>query len=798
MFNHLFKIGIRNLLKNKVYSVINITGLAIGLAASLLIANYVIYELSFDNFYSNRKHIYRLLFSDDKGQTFGKASYVAGPELKDHFSQVRQYVRFYNFWGPNTVRYNDEIFSEHKLLYTDSTVFKVFGFPFIKGSPENALRNPNSIVITQSMASKYFGEEDPVNKILIIDNTYNYQVTGVIKDIPANSHIHFDFLVNDDSRIGQFDFRNSWGFNEVTSYVLLSPENSTGEIQPAIQKFFHQQIGKELPSSEKEQTDKYHLYLQPLWEVHLFSSSFRDNLEPQGNISFVIIFSAIALLIILIATFNYVNLTTAFTLNRLREFGLKRVIGAGRGKILLQHIIESMLIILIALGIGVIIREIAWSPFSTMMGIGEVTSFGNKLMILLPVAGLIVLIGIISGTYLGIILLRHSTLETLKGKNYIGTRKSPLKRFSIIAQFSATIILVICTLIINGQLKYLQHENLGFNPGQLIRVDMNNNDEVKNFNVLKNNLQKNPGILGVSESSGVPPNQYHNSDVDIPEDPGTESVNMKNFFCDEGFINLLGMEIVKGRNFSPDIPSDRNHAFILNETAVRELGLKNPIGVRLKDGWGNKTGKVIGVVKDFHFKSFRDKIGPAIFSLDDFHNIYCMVVKISPEDVAGTLSFIRNEWKSVNPGWPFVYHFVDEDFARLYLKDRQTGQVISFFAVIALFISCFGLYGLVSFMTENRNREIGIRKINGATAGNIISLFTGNFIRWIALAFIFSAPVAWYFMSQWLNNFAYKIDIHWWVFVLAGLATMIIAVLTIGFKTWQAARRNPVEILRYE
>ena len=799
IWNYL-KIAGRYLWKNRTYTLINVSGLAIGLACCLLIASYVADELNYDGFNRHKDHIFRLLSHDkSEGATTAKAAYVAGPELKAHFGEVLDYVRFYNFWNPNSIRYQDKVFSERKLYYTDPSAFKIFSFEFLEGNPETALKTPNSVVITQSMARKYFGKAEPMGKTLIVDNRFDFQVTGVIRDMPHNSHFHADFLANEQTQVNQFgDYKNSWLFNEFATYLLLSPKTSGVGFQKKIQPFINRQMRAKQETADNPEVANVQVLLQPLSRIHLYSANIADNLESQGNIAQALMLSVIALLILAIACFNYINLSMATSLKRIKELGLRKVIGASRRQIMLQYVSEALMLSGIALATALVLVNLCFPLFNTKMGTGLKGIFAAQPVALALIVGLTIVVAALSGSYLSYFAMRFPVAGVVVGKNRVIQKGNSLKKTLVVVQFSVTIILIISAFIIYRQLDYLQKSSLGFNKKQLLVVNMNDRKEVEKFQALKSKLLGFKHISGVSKASGVPPNPYHFSDVSVVGNSLHPEVEMKNFFVGYDFVDVLGLQITQGRNFSREHATDNTAAFILNQTAAKSLGIQHPIGTELHNNWGNKTGKVVGIVKDFHFKSFHEQIEPAILSLEDLDNIYSMVVKIAPDDIPATLSYIQAQWKAVNPDWPFVYHFVDDDFQALYQKDIRTGQAIGFFAGLALLISCFGLFGLVSFVTESRTKEIGIRKINGASFRDIFVLISGNFAILILIAFIVAIPIGYYLAQQWLHNFAYKTNVPWWFFAVAGLTTMAIATLTIGYKTTRAARKNPVEALRYE
>ena len=789
MLKNYFKIIIRNLLKQKINSLIHVAGFAIGIACALLILLWVQHELSYDKYHKNAKHIYRIITEDTRDNKIQADSpFRLAPELKQLYPGILEYARFSHYWE-GVIKYNSKIFNENRLIYADPSLFNIFSWKLLKGNSATALDNPNSVIITQSMAQKYFGHDDPMGKALILDNEKELLVTGIIEDIPQNSHFKFDFLLPISEIHNKFgDWLNNWSCIEFNTYLLLDEALPASELQAKLIDFEKRYIDRGL----------WQFSLQALTDIHLHSSDLRWEHGGRGNIEYVTIFSAIAVLILLIACLNYMNLATARSTLRTKEIGIRRTVGSSRIQLVYQFLGESLILSLFGLIIAFLLAELALPVFNGLVGEELDIPYGNYLFHLIMIS-IALGVGIIAGSYPAFVLSSLNVVRSLKGESISVTEGINFRKLAVVFQFTISIILIVGTIVIYRQLQFVQSRNLGFNKEQLISIKVQDSDRVQSYERYKNAISQNVNILSVSAATSVPPNRYQYTSVYPEGIEGEERWNwtMKSFFVDYSFIQMMGMEIIEGRDFSKELLSDKNGAIIINEAAVQALGWTSAIGKKLVNSWDNQTATVIGVVRDFHFKSLKDPIEPAFLKLYSRWVGY-VVVRIRPQNIPTTLAFLENKWNEQNPEWPFTYHFIDESFENLYQSEKRLGQLIGIFSGIAIFIACLGFFSLSLFTIERRTKEIGIRKILGASVSGMMAMLSTQFTKWVLLANIIAWPIAWFTMNKWLQSFAYRIKIDWWVFALAGGLTLLVALLTVSWQAIRAAMANPVKNLRYE
>lgn len=792
MFSNYLKIAFRNLTRHKVYSLINLSGFSVGMACFILIMLYIQFECSYDRFHKNAKHICRIL-SEDQEDNYVEADapFRLGPELLEEYPEVEQYTRFYNFWGPTVVSCGQKTFREANFIYSDPAVTHIFSFDFIKGNPQSALQTPKSIIISQTAARKYFCENDPIGKVLTIDHQYEMEVKGVYKDFPQNSHLHFDFIAFEPQRVRMFGSTlEEWHFINFKTYLLLVKGSSPEALEKRLPDFIERHIGK-------GETSNYKFMLQPLTDIYLHSSHLKWKDLYSGDIKTIYILIAIAILILLIASFNYINLSTARSTIRAKEVGIRKVVGAHRTQLIKQFLGESLILTFLAMILALAYVEIVLPYFNRLVDRNLHLNFTKDWSFLVGIIGVTLIIGLISGIYPAFFLALFDPVQVIRGKVYSNLKNANFRTVFVILQFGISVALIICTITVKMQLQYLTNKNLGFNKEHLIAVNIFDDRIKNNYQPLRTAMLQNPRILDVSSASSVPPDHYHYSRVQPEGAKENESLGAKYFFVDHNFINMLGIDLVKGRSFSKDFSTDIKEAVIINETAAKELGWNSPIGKKLHLWWNNKTCIVIGVVKDIHFKSLHEKIEPTVFTLDS-SNRYVMVVRIKPENIQNTLAFMKTKWQQFNPEWPFNYHFVDEAFDSLYRTEQRLGKIISSFSILAIFIACLGLFGLASYTTTQRTKEIGMRKVLGASISGIVVLLTKEFVRLVVVANLIAWPFAYYAINRWLQNFAYRIHISWWTFLLAGALALVIALLTMSYQAIRAATANPVEALKYE
>jgi putative ABC transport system permease protein len=807
MLKSYFKIALRNLVRFKAYSTINITGLAIGMACCILILLYVFDELSYDRFNENSDRIYRITIDGTLGEKNTFRAAVSPAPMRNTFLQeypeVEAVTRFKSFGFP-VMRYGDKVFSEEKFFWVDSTFFDVFTVEFVRGDPKTALTQPESVVLTEKMAKKYFGDEDPVGKLINSDNERDYKITGVVKEFPVNSHLHFDFLAS----ISTYSFveEQGWLDNDYYTYILLREgfpsEQFEAKLRGVVEKYVFPVLERFLNVSMedlKKSGARYEYILQPLTDIHLYSN-LDVEIEPNGDIAYVYIFSLIALGILLIACINFTNLSTARSSNRLKEIGVRKTLGSSRKQLVKQFLTESVLMTFIAVIISLIIIEVTLPFFRELVNkhltFGFFTSaFSIPLLILF-----ILLVGTIAGAYPALYLSSFNPVKVLKKK--IGNSgKSPwLRSGLVVVQFAVSITLFIGTIIVYNQLNYISNKKLGFNDEQVVVVKKTD-DIGRYMESFRNDLKSVSGVINAS-----------NSNIIFGEDLGntayrrygtTDNHLMNIMFADYNFASVYGIEMVQGRYYSEYYGSDTS-AVVMNETAAKELGVyDNPIGKLIEhphgDGEAPDVYTVIGVMKDFHFQSLHRRVEAIIIRLYNPGRFGRNVsVKINPYNISKKLEDIEEVWHKYAGNQAFEYTFFDEEFAKVYEVEKRTEIIVSVFSVLAILIACLGLFGLAAFTTEQRTKEVGIRKILGASVPGIVFLLLKDFAKWVLISNIIAWPIAYFALSRWLEDFAYRIDVSLWTFISASIAAMLIAIFTVSYQSIKAATANPVKSLRYE
>jgi putative ABC transport system permease protein len=804
MYRNYLLVAWRNLVRHKTFSLINVTGLAVAMACSLLMALYVADELSYDRFHANHHRIFRVGYSFLKSGSDLERNAVVhmslAPRLQTAFPAIQKAVRL-DFWK-QPLQYGTTKHPENVIVFADSSFFDVFSFPFAKGSPRTALRGPNTAVVTQTAATTYFGTADPIGKVLDV-NGRPLMVTGVLKDIPSNSHFRFDVL----SSIATIDkeypeFMRGFGYGgSHYTYLLLKNASDAAKLEAGLPQFVKTHVGKDA---------KPQYFLQRLTDIHL-RSDLSGELEANGDIRYVYIFSAVALIILFIACINYTNLTTARALDRAREVGMRKVIGASRRQLVAQFLGESLLIALLALVVACALVGLAMPFFNQLAG--KALTFpllrdGKLLPGLLAFAGLL---GVLAGLYPALLLSGFRLTQVLKGKISLAGRPAlSLRKGLVVFQFAASIALITGTLLIEGQLNYIRTKKLGINPVQVVTVPLNN--VAGQYPALRTELLRSPHVVAVGAISNDLVSGGSNwSQYKVEDGAAREDVNIPTMVIDYDLLPTMQARIIAGRGFSRNFPTDSTAAYLVNESAARLLGLKQPVGRRIsgnvyfQDEKGNigavrKQATIIGVVQDFHFASLHDKIKPVVFSLPEnkFIKPRLMHVRISGKDVPAAIAHLKEVWARFEPENPVAPAFMDEEIDKLYRAEARFLQVFTTFAGLAILIAGLGVLGLASLTTAQRTREIGIRKVLGASVGQVTVLLSKDFLWLVAVSNLLAWPVAWYAMRQWLDGFAYRTPLNWWVFVVAGLAALAIALLTVSFQSIRAALANPVESLRSE
>ena len=808
MLKNYLKVAFRNLIRFKTYSFINIAGLAIGIACCLLILLYIQNELSYDRFNKKADRIFRINTDLKFGATelaIPVCSDMMGPMLKQDFPQVEEYTRIYNFGGKKMVKKGNNFNTEQKIAYVDSTFFKVFTFPALAGNTDNILNEPNTVVITKSIAKKYFNTVDAVGKYIETDDNGRtlYKVTAVIKDMPENSHFRFDFL---------FSMKNlnyDWG-NFVSSnfhtYLLLKKGVDYKKFEKNFSiyndKYVFPYAKKHIQVNSKEEFEragnKIEYSLIPITKIHLYSKRIQE-ISPAGNIQYVYIFSAVALFILLIACINFMNLTTARSANRAREVGIRKVLGTERKSLIYQFLTESTLTALIAVILAIVIVYHVLSFFNNISGkelsINALYSSSILLFLLL----LPFLIGLIAGSYPSFFLSRFSPIEIIKGRLSSGSKGGGLRSALVVFQFAASIILITGTIIIYKQLNFIQNKNLGYQKDQVLIIDDVYNLG-KNIEAFKNEMLKINGVTSgtISGFLPIPSARNFSAFYNKAEMVSESGFTMQRWKIDYDYLKTLGIKLIKGRNFSPGFGSD-SLSLIINEAAEKQLGYKDPLNEKLYTwvGGGRLVSyNIIGVVKNFHFESFHQDIGPLCFVHGRNNDLASF--KINAAQTPNILKEAEVIWKRMASGMPFSYKFMDDSFSEVYKAEQQVGTLALSFSILAIFVACLGLFGLATFLAEQKTKEIGVRKVLGASVPSILSMLSKEFTKWIVIANVIAWPLAYYFMNKWLQEFAYRIEIGWWIFALSGIIAIIIALLTVSIQALKAAIANPIKSLRYE
>lgn len=807
MFKNYFKTAYRSLVKNKFYTSINIIGLAVGIATCLLIFLYVLNEMSYDRYNVNADRIYRVNNEVKFGGNhfdLAVAPAMMGPTMVKDFPEVKQYTRI-QWHGSLLVRKGNRNLRENRVAYGDSTLFEVFTLPMIDGDPKTALSEPNSLVITESMAKKYFNSTDVVGKTLLINDTANYKITGVIKDIPVQSHFHFDFFVDASE---DPDSRNdSWISENWNTYILLNKNADVKKLVPKMNAMLDQYVGPEIQGVAHLTMDQFkkgggfiRASLTPLTDIHLHSNKTGE-LEGNSSIEFVYIFSAITLFILLIACVNFMNLATARSSNREKEVGVRKVLGSLRSNLIQQFLIESVLISFIALIFAVLLAWLLLPYFNQLAGRNIQSAILFQPRMLLSLIILMLIVGLLAGSYPAFYLSAFQPIDVLKGKLASGFKRSWLRNTLVVFQFVISIILIIGTLVIYKQLNYIRTKDLGFNRNHVLVI--NNTDALGNqANTFRNELLQISGVQNAT-MTGYLPTGYNRSNDAFFTSPAMDpksAISMQIWQVDENYIPTLDMKLMQGRNFSQQFPTDSS-GIIINEAAANFLGGKNILDKKLywiKDLNTKQPGDyhIIGVLKNFNFSSLRDVVTPLALLLGN--NTGNISVRINSADATSLITQIKNKWQKMAPEQPFDYSFMNEQFNNIYAAEQKTGQIIIMFALLAIVIACLGLFGLVTYAAEQRTKEIGIRKVLGANVPNIVTMIARDFLKLVLIAALIAFPVAWWAMNKWLQDFAYRINLSWWIFIAAGLLTIVIALATISFQAIRAAIANPVDSLRSE
>jgi putative ABC transport system permease protein len=804
MIKNYLKTAWRSLLQNKTTSLISTAGLAVGIGCFLLLATYILNELSYDRFNVNADRIVRLIqhsrsVDDNEEQINAVTPTGPVPVFKQELSEIADGVRVYNYsdYRPAAVQYRGQLFNERRMLMADGSFFKIFSFKFLEGNPASALSQINSVVITSSTAKKYFGNDDALGKILKVNSVRNLMVTGIIADVPPCSQIKFDLMGNY-AMLARSATRN-WNSSNDYSYFLLKPGTNIHTAEHRMNAYADNLFNDDIDKGHRSWYT-----LESLTSVHLYTKA-NDNLDVPGDIKYIYILSIIAVILLLLACINFLNLVTAKSIERAREIGVRKVMGAMRGQLFTQFIVEAAIITLVSLIVGLLLAWLSFAWFSNFTGHQLGFQTWNIKLLIPSLLGLFIVVTLIAGTYPSLYLSAFKPIATLKGKSGSSAGSGFLRRSLVVFQFAISVFFIIGTIIAGRQLQYIQHTNTGINRSQVVVLDIGG-IEYNKIKAFGNALMQQKNVKSVSASYDSPVNVRGGYTINKAEGKaGNTHLMVTAIPVERNFVNTLGIKLIAGSDFTLgdeqrvlDTNTDKRiYAFILNETAIKALGWQPDEAIGKQITMDGRQGEIRGVAHDFNFASLHQEISPIVL-FPEYDYFGKMLIKTSGANMVNTIDGIKQGWKSFFPDMPFEAHFLDQEYDELYKTDQRTGGILTVFTLITIFISCLGLFGLAIFSTKQRIREIGIRKVLGAGITNIVGLISWDFLRLVVLSVLIASPVAYYIMSKWLQGFVYRINIQWWVFVLAGGLAVVIAFLTISYQSIKAAVANPVKSLRSE
>ena len=803
MLKNLLVVSLRSIRKDKAYSFLNILGLTIGITCSLFLIMYILDELSFDRYHKNANSIYRIVSNikePDNAFTWAVAQEPMAVELRDNYPEVINAVRF-NGTGKTLYKHGDKEFNETDFYTADSTVFDMFSYAFIAGDERTALDNPFSIVLTKKIAEKYFNEVTAAlgQSLQTVNNegkTEDFKVTGIIEDVPLNSHFRFDALISSNT----YPTRQvNWGGFGVFTYIQLPEGYDLAKMYKSLEKIVKEKVN---PIFEQYGISvKYEL--QKITDIHLYSK-IQDEAEAGGDISYIYIFTAVAAFMLIIACINYMNLATARSTNRSKEVGLRKVMGSSRGKLVLQFVTESIVIASVSLVLSFILIYLLLPAFNTLANKQLPYSYILRLPVLVSLFGMILFIGIVGGSYPAFYLSSFNPVQVLKGKIASKGGNALFRKGLVVLQFGISIFMLISTLVVFDQLQYMRTKDLGFTKERVVRLNLTEREMRKRADVIVNGLKQNSEVVAVGMANASPGEGIGKNLLKVEENDGKFSDRGIDLYtADFDFVKTMGMTIVTGRDFSRDIISDTTSAVLVNEAMVARMGWKEPLGKKFRFQTGDPKNptqdkQVVGVVKDYHQNSLYDAIEPLLIIFDKRNNY--VFVRTDQGDPKQTLAAIEKTWKQVFPSFPFEYVFLDQDFNSQYKADEKRSQIFTVFSGLTIFIACLGLLGLAAFSTQQRSKEIGIRKVIGAQIQSLFYLVSKEFFLLVTIGIVLAFPVAWYFTNSWLSNFAYRIELmaEWPTFIASAFLALVITLLTVGFHVIRAATANPVKTLRDE
>ena len=799
MLKNLLKISIRTILKDKTYSLINVAGLTIGITCSLFLLMYILHELSYDRYHKNARNIYRVV-SDikepDNAFTWAVAQIPLAEELRDNYPEVKNAVRFFDT-GRTLYKNGDKQFYEENFFLADSTVFDMFTYPFLHGDPATALDNPFSIVLTEKTAVKYFGDvSSALGQSIQDQGGEEFKVTGIMKDVPLNSHFIFDALISRSTRPG---YQGSWGNFGVFTYVLLPEGYELSKMYASLDKIIKEKVN---PIFDQFGI-KIKYELQPILDIHLYSK-IQDEAEAGGDISYIYIFASVAVFMLVIACINYMNLATARSVNRAREVGVRKVMGSQRRQLIAQFITESVVIALAAMVLSLLLIYALLPSFNTLANKSLPFSFILQTPVLASLIGIALFVGVVGGSYPAFYLSGFNPVNVLKGKVSARGGSVVFRKFLVVFQFAISIFMLISTLTVFDQLQYMRNKDLGFEKQRVVRLSLNERELRAKAQVLIDRLRQTPEVVSVGMANTWPGQNIGKLLLKVEDNEGQLTDRGVDLYsADFDFVKTLGMKIAQGRDFSRDIVSDTTYAVLVNESMVKRMAWDNPIGKKFIFSGGGPNGTdiekhVVGVVKDYHQNSLYDPIEPLMIVLDKNNNN--VFVRTTEGDVRQSVASIEKAWKEIFPTYAFEYNFLDADFNSQYKADEKRSQIFTAFSGLTIVIACLGLLGLAAFTTEQRTKEIGVRKVIGASVQNLVMLVSREFFILVGIGMVVAFPASWYFTNSWLQNFAYRIELEgeWPTFVVSASLAFMITLVTVGYHVMRAASANPVNALRDE
>ncbi len=798
MYRNYLKTALRNLWRNKGTTFINVFGMSVALAVGIIIFLYVRNELRHDQFHVEKDRVYRVLRAPElnAGESAMLTPMTSGPYAPhlqlEYGEEVEEAVRVKLSWSGELVEYQDVSYKEKGVAFVDSTFFRVFSYGLKEGNPNTVLNLPQNLILTERAARKYFGTENPMGKTMRVDDRWDFIVAGILEDIPEYSHLDFDFLLPI-SNMYSFSWFNRWWNNNMFTYLKLHPKADAKALETKLPAFMDRHFGTDF----EEMGRRIELQLQPLTQVYFDNFTKFDNAK-HGDKRSLYLFGIIALFIMGIACINFMNLATARSMLRAKEVGIRKTVGANRQQLIVQFLGESMLLVLGAVVIGMVLVEMSLPYFNNLFGLVLAVNY-STIVLPLSILTLVVVVGLLAGSYPALFLSSFRPVQTLKGKMVAKTGTVSLRKALVVIQFSLSILLIIGTIVIYNQLQFIQQKKLGYDKEQVLQIPIDNRDIDQNRDRFKDLILQNPNVVHVSMMSGIPGGFHDQYKLKI-EGKESEDWVTRTVFCDGDMLETLGLELLAGRDFDlKAYGTDATEAAMINESTLKKLGwtAEEAIGKSLEINMRDTMPrKIVGIVKDYNFLSLKEKIEPLVLSTNVDYRLFA--VKLKTDNVQATIGEIEDTWNSLVTTYPFEYQFLDDAYQKLYQTEQQQHAMMQFFAFLAILIACLGLFALATFTTERRTKEIGIRKVLGASVSDVVMLLSKEFGALILIAFLIAIPVAYYAMSEWLNAFEYHVNVGIGTFVLAGILMLIFAWLTVGYQSVKAAIGNPVRALRYE